>query len=142
MSFWPFKGRRQKKKKNKNTTYQFNFLGTILELQPTSSATQEKRKQKEQASDSQAVSQPDEPINDPVYQRWIALSYREQQIIALTCLSYTNPQIASCLYLSINTIKTHLERILFKFGLRSKADLRVVFANWDFSEWVIPLPVD
>lgn len=54
---------------------------------------------------------------------------------ALTCLRFTNPQIAARLGLSKETVKTYLQKVLNKLGLQSKADLRVVFAGWDFSAW-------
>ena len=66
---------------------------------------------------------------------WRALSTREQQVTALTCLNYTNPQIASRLYLSPDTVKSHVRNVLRKFNVRSKAELRQALSEWDFSEW-------
>ena len=63
------------------------------------------------------------------------LSPREQDVTALTCLRFTNPQIAARLGLSKETVRTYLEKVLIRFNLQSKADLRVTFASWDFSEW-------
>jgi DNA-binding NarL/FixJ family response regulator len=68
-------------------------------------------------------------------QRWQALSPREQQITALVCLGYTNRQIATHLVLSYQTVKTHVRNVLYKFDLRSKAELRQTLAEWDFSAW-------
>ena len=68
-------------------------------------------------------------------QHWKALSPREQQVTALICLGYTNPQIASQLMLSLQTVKTHVRNVLYKFDLRSKAELRHLLADWDFSAW-------
>lgn len=67
--------------------------------------------------------------------RWESLSPREQDVTALTCLRYTNPQIAARLGLSVGTVKSYLEKALSKLGLQNKADLRVYFAGWDFSEF-------
>ena len=67
--------------------------------------------------------------------RWESLSSREQDVTALTCLRYTNPQIAARLGLSVGTVKSYLEKVLSKLGLQNKADLRVYFAGWDFSEF-------
>ena len=67
--------------------------------------------------------------------RWESLSPREQQVTALICLGYTNRQIAAHLVLSQQTIKTHVRNVLYKFNLRSKAELRQTLANWDFSAW-------
>ncbi len=63
------------------------------------------------------------------------LTPREQQVLALVCLGYTNRQIAARLNLSPETIKTHVKFLLRKLLVHSKADLRVLFSSWDFSEW-------
>jgi DNA-binding NarL/FixJ family response regulator len=71
-------------------------------------------------------------------QLWEALSPREQQVAALICLGYTNPQIAAHLKLSRQTVKTHVRNVLYKFNLRSKAEMRHILADWDFSAWQNP----
>jgi DNA-binding NarL/FixJ family response regulator len=68
-------------------------------------------------------------------QRWQALSPREQQVTALVCLGYTNRQIANHLVLSYDTVKSHVRNVLYKFDLRSKAELRQTLSDWDFSAW-------
>ena len=77
---------------------------------------------------------------EAVWRRWGSLSSREQQTAALSCLGYTNRQMAGRLHLSVDTIKTHVHNTLVKFGLHSKAELRLVLADWDFSEWEGPEP--
>jgi DNA-binding CsgD family transcriptional regulator len=72
---------------------------------------------------------------DELWPRWESLSPREQQVAALTCLGYTNRQIAGRLVLSPETVKTHIRHMLQKFGLASKAELRQALADWDFSAW-------
>jgi|SRR5919108_3490164 DNA-binding CsgD family transcriptional regulator len=71
-----------------------------------------------------------------LWHKWESLSPREQEVTALTCLGLTNQQIAARLSLSRDTIKTHIRNVLFKFGLNSKAELRHILANWDFSGWI------
>jgi DNA-binding CsgD family transcriptional regulator len=68
-------------------------------------------------------------------QFWERLSSRERDVTALTCLSFTNLQIAARLEISTETVKSYLTKVLNKSGLRTKADLRVYFAGWDFSNW-------
>ena len=68
-------------------------------------------------------------------QRWYILTPREQEVAALTCLNYTNRQIAVRLGISPETVKTHLHNLLAKFGLRTKEDLRADLSGWDFSAW-------
>jgi DNA-binding CsgD family transcriptional regulator len=67
--------------------------------------------------------------------RWRTLSPREQEVAALICLNYTNKEIAARLGLSPETVKTHARNLLSKFQLRSRAELRQLLADWDFSAW-------
>jgi len=53
----------------------------------------------------------------------IPLSAREQEILALLAGGATDAQIASRLYLSVNTVRSHLERIRDKTGARRRAEL-------------------
>ncbi len=66
---------------------------------------------------------------------WESLTPREKEVTALTCLSYTNQEIARRLVVAPATVKTHLRNAKRKFGLRSKLELRNALADWDFSEW-------
>ena len=67
--------------------------------------------------------------------RWRALTPREQEVSALTCLNYTNIQIADQLMISPETVKTHIRNVLAKFKLHSKNELRQNLSDWDFSAW-------
>ena len=58
------------------------------------------------------------------------------RIVLLAADGATNRQIAARLSLSPETIKTHVRNVLFKFGVNSKAELRHILANWDFSGWM------
>ena len=71
-------------------------------------------------------------------QHWRSLSPREQQVVALNCLGYTNRQIAASLSISPETVKTHIQNAMLKFGVRSKADIRQILDGWNFSDWDIP----
>jgi DNA-binding NarL/FixJ family response regulator len=51
------------------------------------------------------------------------LSARERQIIALLAGGASNAAIAAALYVTVNTVRTHLDRIRDKTGARSRADL-------------------
>jgi len=66
---------------------------------------------------------------------WERLSRREQQITALTCLGYTNKQIASRLGIMEETVKTHVKNVLGKFNLHRKTELEKAFGDWNFSKW-------
>ena len=69
-------------------------------------------------------------------QRWHTLTPREQQIAALACLGYTNHQIAGILVISVNTVRSHMRGVLDKYKVASKAELRLVLADWDFDTWL------
>jgi DNA-binding NarL/FixJ family response regulator len=71
-------------------------------------------------------------------ERWRSLSPREQEIVALVCLTYTNRQIAERLVISPETVKTHVANVLRKYDLRRRSDLRHYLDNWDFSAWDPP----
>jgi DNA-binding CsgD family transcriptional regulator len=66
---------------------------------------------------------------------WRSLSPREQEVVALVCLNYTNRQIAERLVISPETVKSHVANMLRKFDLRRRSDLRQYLDNWDFSAW-------
>lgn len=132
MSIWQFIKNWRTGLRQKNKTYHL-VLGTPFPIEFENLAAQENHKNFD--IDSVAVSSPHPLQQDELYQRWILLSPREQDVTALTCLRFTNPQIAARLGLSRETVKTYLQKVLNKFGLQSKADVRVMFANWDFSAW-------
>ena len=64
--------------------------------------------------------------------KWNSLSSREQEVAALACMGYTNQDIADKLFISPNTVKTHIRNIQQKFNVRSKEQLRQALGDWDF----------
>jgi DNA-binding NarL/FixJ family response regulator len=76
--------------------------------------------------------------SDGLKQRWERLSRREQEVTALTCLGYTNRQIAARLHVSPSTVKGYVRQALVKWHTHGKDELRVLLAQWDFSEWGPP----
>jgi DNA-binding CsgD family transcriptional regulator len=69
------------------------------------------------------------------WQHWLNLSPREQEITALICLNYTSRQIAAKLYISPETVKTHVEHVLEKFNVSDRNTLRMILKGWDFDGW-------
>jgi DNA-binding NarL/FixJ family response regulator len=55
------------------------------------------------------------------------LTAREREVVSLVAAGLSNDQIASKLYVSASTVKTHVARALMKLGARDRAQL-VVFA--------------
>ena len=51
------------------------------------------------------------------------LSAREQELVALVAQGRTNAQIAAQLFISVSTVRSHLDRIRDKTGCRRRADL-------------------
>jgi DNA-binding NarL/FixJ family response regulator len=57
------------------------------------------------------------------------LSHREHQVLALVRNGLTNAEIAERLFLAESTIKSHLASIFTKFGVRSRKEVAVAFAD-------------
>jgi DNA-binding CsgD family transcriptional regulator len=51
------------------------------------------------------------------------LSPRERELVTLVAQGRTDAQIAAQLYISIRTVRSHLDRIRDKTGCRRRADL-------------------
>jgi DNA-binding CsgD family transcriptional regulator len=51
------------------------------------------------------------------------LSARERELVTLVAQGRTDTQIAAQLYISVRTVRTHLDRIRDKTGCRRRADL-------------------
>lgn len=98
-------------------------------------AQREQRAEKELAAELLSMALVQRKTAEINLARWEALSPREQQVAALVCLGFTNRQIADHLVVSHETVKTHVRNVLYKFDLRSKAELRQALADWDFSAW-------
>jgi len=67
-----------------------------------------------------------------LYDRWLHLSPREQDVTYLTCAGYKNQQIAFQMGISVGTVKSYLQHVFYKIGVRSKTELRLKFFNFDF----------
>lgn len=64
------------------------------------------------------------------------LSHREQQVLALVRKGLTNAEIAEQLFLAESTVKSHLASIFTKFGVRSRKEVAVAFADLEQSSLV------
>jgi DNA-binding CsgD family transcriptional regulator len=68
----------------------------------------------------QVAEVPQEPSPDPGLPQ---LSARERELVTLVAQGRTDAQIAAQLYISVRTVRTHLDRIRDKTGCRRRADL-------------------
>lgn len=113
----------------------------VIELDPAHAqylkqlAASENTSRQEIAQDLLKTALLDYQVAETYLAHWRALTPRQQQVAALACLNFTNRQIAARLGISPQTVKTHMRNLLHRFDLHSKAELRQVLADWDFSEW-------
>jgi len=110
-------------------------LDETLEVMLEDLAHQEQRPPEEVASRLLREGLQRRQAEGDLWQRWLSLSAREQEVAALACLGYTNKQIASLLGVSAETVKTHLHHALTKFNLRARTELGLLLVDWDFSAW-------
>jgi DNA-binding CsgD family transcriptional regulator len=73
--------------------------------------------------------------SDELKARWETLSKRERDVTSLTCLKYTNRQMAAMMKVSPDTVKGYIRQALVKFNVHSKDELRILLELWDFSDW-------
>jgi DNA-binding NarL/FixJ family response regulator len=98
-------------------------------------AEREQRPPEEVHADILANALEQQNTQEAIFQCWQSLSPREKDVTALTCLWYTNKQIASKLHVSPDTVKGYVRQALVKFHLHSKDELRMLLGKWDFSAW-------
>jgi two-component system response regulator NreC len=115
-------------------TQKYGLDASLLEAL-TVAAQQQQRTPEELASSLVASGLASQSASGELWNKWQHLTPREQQVVALTCLGYTNPQMAARLCLSTETIRSHTRNVQYKLNIGTKADMRVLFAEWDFSAW-------
>jgi two-component system nitrate/nitrite response regulator NarL len=70
-----------------------------------------------------------------LWERWQKLTPREKDVVAFTCLGYTNRQISAKLDLAPDTVSWYIRKVLIRLNLHSKSELKLFFKGWDFSKW-------
>ncbi|WP_199921814.1 response regulator [Psychromicrobium lacuslunae] len=66
------------------------------------------------------------PANDVHQEAVNSLTTREHEVFLLIAQGYSNPEIASSLFLSEATVKTHVGHILSKLGARDRVQIVVI----------------
>lgn len=64
------------------------------------------------------------PTRDP--EATLGLTKRQQEILALLCERYTDPEIAERLFLSPRTVEAHVSRILGKLGVENRREAAAI----------------
>jgi DNA-binding NarL/FixJ family response regulator len=105
-----------------------------IELELVELARQDKKPVEEKASDLMAWAIDQDKAGVDFEGRWLMLSRREQQVTALTCMGYTNREIATKLSVSENTVMTHVKNAMRKFNMHGKLEMITALKGWDFSE--------
>lgn len=98
-------------------------------------AQREGRSEQQVARDLLAFALERRAAHEENRRRWLLLTPRQQQVVALFCLGRSTRQIAGRLVVSHETVKTHLRNALIKFDLPDRTALRRALADWDFSGW-------
>jgi DNA-binding CsgD family transcriptional regulator len=98
-------------------------------------AVREQRPAEEVHADILADAVEKRNAQDALMSCWETLSPREKDVTALTCLWYTNRQIAAKLHVSPDTVKGYVRQVLVKFRVHSKDELKMLLRDWDFSRW-------
>lgn len=66
------------------------------------------------------------------------LSPRELEVLNLVACGTGNAEIARSLYLSVDTVKTHLHNVLRKLPARDRTHAAVLGLCWDLIDWPAP----
>jgi len=72
--------------------------------------------------------------SEDLYDRWRSLSPLERQLIYLTCMGFKDQRIAFHMRLTTDSVKYLLRKVCLKMGVRTKAELHLKFANFDFTK--------
>lgn len=120
-----------KRPDNSPRTYE---LSEDLKVMLTRLAEREGRPEHEFTSDLVAAGLIQYLATDELRPKWKSLSTREKDVAKLISKGLTNRQIAAQLSLSTETINTHVQNIMRKFGVDSKAELRHILGVVKFSD--------
>ncbi|HMD80983.1 MAG TPA: helix-turn-helix transcriptional regulator [Anaerolineales bacterium] len=120
-----------KRPDNSPRTYE---LSEDLKVMLTRLAEREGRPEHELTSDLVAAGLIQYLATDELRPKWKSLSAREKDVAKLISQGLTNRQMAAQLSLSTETINTHVQNIMRKFGVDSKAELRHILGVVRFSD--------
>lgn len=113
-------------------------ISETLQVTLTTLAKHEGRPEHELLPDLLAAGLTQYVSKEKLWNKWLSLSAREQEVAALACLGYTNREIGARLNISPETVKVRLQKALTKFGVTTRSQLRMLLEQWDFSAWEKP----
>jgi DNA-binding NarL/FixJ family response regulator len=120
---------------SQQTNKYFHILNNPLRLvDRTDPANQEKRSPNPIHSLTGSRRSTDNDLIE-LYDLWLSLSPREQDAMFFTCQGMKNQQIAFQMGISVATVKSYLQNVFNKIGVRSKTELRLKFVNFDFEKY-------
>jgi DNA-binding CsgD family transcriptional regulator len=70
-----------------------------------------------------------EPVFDAPEVYETALTTKEKDVVKLAAQGYTNPEIATLMFVSVNTVKKHLQNIYQKLGVNNRTSLSYITRN-------------
>ena len=122
-----------KRPKTSPRTYEYeltdNLQVTLIEI-----AEREGRPEHDVTSDMVAAGLVQYYATEELKPKWNSLSAREKDVAKLISRGLTNRQMAAHLSISTETINTHVQNIIRKFGVNSKAELRHILGVVKFSD--------
>jgi DNA-binding CsgD family transcriptional regulator len=113
-------------------------ISETLQVTLTTLAKHEGRPEHELLPDLLAAGLNQYVSKEKLWNKWLSLSAREQEVAALACLGYTNREIGARMNISPETVKVRLQKALTKFGVTTRSQLRMLLDEWDFSAWEKP----
>ncbi len=130
-----------KKKQGEDSARRYSLDQSLIDI-VSDMAARQGRSEEEIVAELMKSGLNQQSAEDRLWEGWESLTTREKQVTALTCLGYTNRQMAYLLHVSPETIKARLRNVSYKFSLqkfqvRTKSDLRLLLESWDFSGWDI-----
>ena len=128
--FWNLTGKRPKYSPR---TYEYEVTED-LQVTLNIIAEREGRPEHDVTSDMVAAGLVQYFATEEIRPKWKSLSAREKEVAKLIAQGHTNRQMAAHFCLSTETINTHVQNIIRKFGVNSKAELRHILGVVKFSD--------
>jgi len=118
-------------RRKRNVAFDAEIYETLLQV-----AEREQRSPQDVAAHLVIQASQDQSVQAWVLQCWDQLSPRQKQITAYVCRGDSTSQIAAQLSIAQTTVKSHVEAVLRKFGVKSRVALRKLLEPWDLNSFL------